>query len=353
MSKPQVYIFTPVDTSGASHKRLEKAGSELRLGEAGWMSLVEEGQNLFSKLDSQLAALMGVSVRRFPITREVMEAAPELRIIAKYTIGVDDVDVEAATEMGILVTHCPTEANWAGVAEFAMAKILTLLKKVRERDQFMKEGGWRKPELMGTYLGARQDGYEGITIGIVGLGRIGGRLADLLAPWRVNLIAYDPFKDDDKFILHNVQRVDLDELLAQSDVVSLHCTLNSTSEHLFKTQQFKAMKPTAILINTARGEVVDENALFQALDQNEIAAAGIDAFEKEPLSKRSPLLGLGDKILMSPHVSSYNTGGALHAAIPWATDDVILALKGELPKHIYNLDVIERWLERFGGNSLI
>ena len=129
-------------------------------------------------------------------------------------MGYDNVDVDAATERGILVVHSPTEGNWGGVAEGTMAYMLSLLKKVREKDRHVKNGGWRDPALFGTYVGARMiDGYEGLTIGIVGLGRIGSRLADLLAPWRVKLIAYDPYAEDSKFVHHNVRPVGLETLL--------------------------------------------------------------------------------------------------------------------------------------------
>ena len=111
-----------------------------------------------------------------------MESSPDLRIVAKYTIGVDDVDVEAATEMGILVCHGPTESNWGGVAEGTITAMLTMLKKVRERDRHLKDGsGWRDQKLQGTYLGSRPDGYAGITLGLIGLGRIGSRIATLMS----------------------------------------------------------------------------------------------------------------------------------------------------------------------------
>ena len=125
--------------------------------------------------------------------RAFLTISPQLRLVGKYTIGVDDVDVEAASALGVLVTHCPTEANWGGVAEGALALMLALLKRIRERDRLVKAGGWREPPIYGTYVGKRADGYAGITIGIVGLGRAGGRVADLLRPWGARVLAADPY----------------------------------------------------------------------------------------------------------------------------------------------------------------
>jgi phosphoglycerate dehydrogenase-like enzyme len=150
---------------------------------------------------------MGTSIRHTPVSRRVMEASQRLRIVAKYTVGVDDIDVEAATELGIMVCHAPTEANCFGVAEQTMAFLLAVLKKVRERDADVRAGKWRSPEHATTFLGRREsDGYAGITIGLVGLGRIGTRVAQLLAPWRVRIVAYDPYIPPANFPLAGVSR---------------------------------------------------------------------------------------------------------------------------------------------------
>jgi|TARA_Y100000031_G_scaffold145156_1_gene177405 phosphoglycerate dehydrogenase-like enzyme len=353
VNKPTVFIYTPVDESGESHRRLEEAGCVLKLGSGFWKDFAAEDRNIAEELDETIHALMSVANRRKPVTREALTAAENLRIISKYTIGVDDIDVEAATELGILVTHCPTEANWGGVAECAMAMMLDLLKKIRQRDRHVKEGGWRHESLEGTYLGARQDGYAGLTVGIVGLGRIGTRLADLLAPWRVRIIAADPYVDLDKFIHHGVERVDLDTLLRQSDVISLHCNLTEETRNLIGEAEFAMMKETAVFLNTARGPMVDEDALALALERDTIAAAAIDVFAVEPIAAQSPLLGMGDKILVSPHAVGYNRDSGLGPSIPWATEAVLAALQGQVPEHVYNKDAIDKWLDRFGGVSVI
>jgi phosphoglycerate dehydrogenase-like enzyme len=281
-----------------------------------------------------------------------MDSAPELRIIAKTTIGVDDVDLEAATERVIMVTHCPTESNWGGVAEGTMAIMLSLLKKVRERDDAVKRGEWRDPSLQGFYLGRRQDGYAGLTIGIIGLGRIGRRFADLLTPWRIRLLACDPYVDISRFILSNAERVDLETLLKESDIVSLHVALTNETRKMIGARELTLMKPDAILINTSRGQVVDETALAEALQSDKLLAAGIDVFEDEPPPTDSPLLKLGHKVLLSPHMATSNLKSGLKPGVEWATRSVFAALRGEVPDNVYNKEVIPKWLERFGGRRV-
>jgi len=353
--QPTVFIFAPVDETGECHRQIEAAGCSLVLGEASWHTPRGNNEDQMCAMAEGAVALMGTSIRSSPITRRIMQAAgPGLRVVSKYTVGVDDVDVDAATDLGIMVTHAPTESNWGGVAEGTMAMMLALLKKVRERDESMKAGGWRSPELNGTYLGRRlEDDYPGITVGIVGLGRIGRRLADLLAPWRVRILACDPYVEPSRFVLHNCKPVDLPTLLGESDVVSLHVTLTAETRRFFGAREFALMKPAAVFINTSRGQTVDEAALAQALADGRIAAAAIDVFEDEPLPKTSPLLKLGHKVLLSAHMVSSNSRSGLYPGLLWATRSVLRILKGEVPDNVFNTDVLPRWRERFGGKSIV
>ncbi len=353
MTKPKVFVYTPLDDSGASHEEIAAAGCEVTLGDGAWRRQMGATQDDVLALGQGANAMIGAIVRGVTFDGAFLDRLPDLRIIAKYSIGYDDVDIEAAAERGIIVTHAPTEANWGAVAEGTMAMMLGLLKQVRERDRHVKEGGWRIPELDATYMGQRQDGYGGITVGIIGLGRIGSRIADLLAPWRVRLVGCDPYVDDAKFAHHNIQAVGLETLLKESDVVTIHCNLTKETRHLIATAQLTLMKPSAIIINAARGPIVDGDALFDALDKDVIAGAALDVFEIEPVPTQSPLLGLGDKILVSPHNISATRGGGLGPAIPWATRAALTALRGEVPRHVVNEDAIPKWRDRFGGNSLI
>ena len=321
------------------------------LGQATWRSGIE--LDALHDLAHGAHALMGATIKRAPIDGNILDRLPELRIVSKYTIGVEDVDLDAATARGVLVTHCPTEANWGGVAEGTVGFMLTLLKQVRERDRHVKAGGWRDSSLMGTYLGRRSDGYPGLTVGIVGLGRCGTRVAELLSTWRVRIMACDPYVEDEKFERLGVVRTDLPTLLRESDVVTLHVTLTEETRGFIGAQELASMKPSTILINTSRGAVVNLDALCDALETDGIAGAALDVLPEEPPDEQSRILKLGDKVLLCPHMISANHPGTLQPAIPWATDATLAALRSRVPEHVYNVDAIPTWLARFGHKPLI
>ena len=346
MSRPRVLIYRPIDEIGASHAELTAAGCDVIVAPAG----AERAE--IAKLARDADALLGATFRGV-IDRELLTISPRLRIVSKYTIGVDDVDLTAASALGVLVTHCPTEANWGGVAEGAIAMMLTMLKRIRERDAQVKAGGWREPPFYGTYLGRRADGYAGVTIGIVGLGRAGSRVAELLAPWRVRVLAADPYVDAAKFTRLGVERVDLETLLGDADVVTLHCNLTAETRGLIDRRRLALLKRSAVLINTARGRVVDLDALCDALAAGALAGAALDVLPEEPPPRDARILGVGDRVLLSPHMVAANQGGTLGAAIPWATAATLAALRGEMPDNVYNADAVASWLARFGGKSLL
>jgi D-3-phosphoglycerate dehydrogenase len=354
MNKPKILIYAPREEPPNIISSLEDAGFVIAYGDKAWQLPRGDHEADFVAAARDAVALQGTSIRHTPISRRVMESSQRLRIVAKYTVGVDDVDVDAATELGIMVCHAPTEANCFGVAEQTMAFMLAILKKVRERDADVRAGKWRLPEHATIFLGRRMsDGYPGITIGLVGLGRVGTRVAQLLAPWRVRVIAYDPYIPPAHFLLANVTPVDYPTLLRDSDIVSFHVVLTRETRNMLSEREIALMKPTAVVINTARGKVIDEAALARALAEGRLRAAAIDAFEEEPPPPDSPLRALGTKVLMSPHAASYNEGGELGPGIAWATRSVLTALAGNVPDNVYNRDVIPRWRERFGGVSII
>lgn len=355
MDKAKVFVFAPADPTGQSYKMLEKEGCELVMGKANWDTPLGNSESEIAQMAEGSDALVGTSIRSSPITQKIMQSSKNLRIVAKYTIGVDDVDVDAATELGILVTHAPTESNWGGVAEGAITAMLTLLKKVRERDRHLKEtGGWRDMKLQGTYFGSREsDGYPGITLGIIGLGRIGSRISKLMRPWGMKILACDPYVPDAKFAEFGVKKVDLPMLLRESDIVTLHVVLTKETRRMIGAKQFELMKPTAILVNTSRGFCVDEKALIDALQKGKIAGAALDVFENEPLAADSPLRKMGDKVVLSPHMVSSNVGSGLKPGVAWATRSVLAALRGEVPDNVYNKEVIDQWRSRFGGKTVL
>lgn len=354
MARPKILNFAVFDTSADSNRKLEAAGYEVVVGSEAWMIPGTSREDEVREVARDAVALIGTSMRSNPISKPIMEASQRLRIVAKYTVGVDDVDVDAATDLGIMVTHGPTEANCFGVAEYTMAMMLSLLKKLGERDAAVRRGEWRTPALMSTFLGRRDsDGHKGITVGIIGLGRIGARVAELLAPWRLRVIASDPYIPDERFVRYGVEKVDLATLLRESDVVTVHCNLTKETNRFIGPAQFAQMKPNAIFINNARGKIIDEAALADALKSSRIAGAGVDAFSEEPLGKDHPLRGVGDRIILSPHASSYTFGGSLGPGVEWATRSVLAALDGEVPDNVYNTEVIPRWKERFGGVKVL
>ncbi|MEJ8571527.1 NAD(P)-dependent oxidoreductase [Microbaculum marinum] len=350
---PKVLIYAPREEPPETIRRLRETGCDLVFGDPEWQLPRGRHEDAFAEAARDAVALLGTSIRHTPISRRIMEGSQRLRVVSKYTVGVDDVDVAAATDLGILVCHSPTEANCFGVAEMTVAMMLAMLKKLRERDTAIREGRWREPNATSRYLGRRSsDGHPGITLGIVGLGRIGARFADLMRPWNIRILACDPYVQPMDFLLHGVERVDYETLLRESDVVSFHVVLNEETRYMLSDPQIALMKPNAVVLNTARGKVIDEAAVARAIAEGRLEGVGIDAFEEEPLAMDSPLRALGDRVLMLPHAAATNDGGELRAGIEMGTDAVIEVLAGRVPDNVFNKEVIPRWRERFGGVSL-
>src|SRR5712691_12419270 len=288
--KPKILIFAPREEPPETISALEGLGCEVVFGDRDWQLPRSAHEDVVVDAAREAVALMGTSMRHTPISRKIMSASQRLRIVAKYTVGVDDVDTEAATELGIMVCHAPTESNCFAVAETTVTFMLALFKKLSERDADVRAGKWRTRENFGYYLGSRQsDGFPGQTVGLVGFGRIGTRVAQLLAPWRARIIAYDPYVPPAHFLTHGVQSVGYETLLRQSDAVSFHVVLTPETRYMFGEAELELMKPNAIVLNTARGKVVDEKALARAIEEGRIRGAAIDAFEEEPLPEDSPL----------------------------------------------------------------
>jgi phosphoglycerate dehydrogenase-like enzyme len=351
--KPKILIFAPREEPPDTLKALEALGCEIVIGNKDWQLPRTHYEDEVVEAARDAVALMGTSMRHTPISRRVMQASQRLRVVAKYTVGVDDVDTEAATDLGVMVCHAPTESNCFGVAETTVAMMLSLLKKLAERDADVREGKWRTADNFSYYLGQRSsDGFRGQTIGFVGFGRIASRVAQLLTPWRCRMLAYDPYVQPAQFLAHGVQQVDYETLLRESDVVSFHVVLTKETRYMFGEEQIKLMKPHAVVVNTSRGKVIDEKAVARAIDEGRLRGTAIDAFEEEPLPMDSPLRKLGSRALLSPHSASYTEGGELRQGVAWATRSVLTALKGGIPDNVYNREVIPRWRERFGGASV-
>jgi D-3-phosphoglycerate dehydrogenase len=274
-------------------------------------------------------------------SRPVLTPAERLQLVIVPFIGVDKIDVPAATELGILVANSPTPENFVAVAEATIALVLMLGKRVKHNEAKLRGGAWAQREDRGDFL-------FGKTVGLIGLGRVGSRVARRLAGWDVRLIATDPYVDPARAAEVGVTLVDLPALLAEADVVSLHVSLTDETRRMIGEKQLRAMKPTAVLINTARGEVTDEDAVARAVEERWIAGAALDAFTKEPLPVDSPLRQVDpERMILTPHNIAHSEAGR-RANLKLALDQILAVARGEVPVHVVNPAAIPRWRARRG-----
>jgi len=268
---------------------------------------------------------------RTKVTKEVIEAADNLKIIARAGVGVDNIDVDAATEKGIMVVNAP-ESTSITVAEHTMGLILSTIRKIAIADKSTKEGKWEKKRFMGMEL-------RGKTLGVIGMGRIGSQVVNRCKAFEMDAIAYDPYLPPEVAKNMGVELYeDLDDVLKRADVITIHVPLTPETEHSISTEQFKTMKDTAIIFNCARGGVIDEDALYDALKNEEIAGAGLDVYEEEPATNNK-LFEL-DNIVCTPHIAASTKEAQRDAAIIVA-NEVIDLFKGETPKNIINMPRID------------
>lgn len=296
-------------------EKLQEAGYEVTFDPTRHSYSEEELLELVGPIDAYIA---GVD----PITRGVIDRAPNLRIIARCGVGYDSVDWRYAREKGIPVTLTPG-TNETSVAEMVFALLLGLARKIPLFDRTVREGGWH-PQLLGTEL-------TGKTIGIVGTGRIGKAVARRARGFDMTPVAYDPFRDADWAERAGVTYVAMEELLRRSDVVTLHSPLTPETERMVDAAFLRQMKRTAFLINTARGKLVDEEALAAALADGSIAGAALDVFDREPLMPGHPLLGL-DSTVLTHHVSSHTVEAMARMSLMCA-EEVLRVDRGEEPLH--------------------
>jgi D-3-phosphoglycerate dehydrogenase / 2-oxoglutarate reductase len=245
-----------------------------------------------------------------PLDVEVFEGLSKLRFLLRPYVGYDDIDVDSATERGILVANVP-DTFVQEVADHTMTLLLAAQRKLPRMDKFVRDGRWAQGEQ--ARAAARPvRRLSTMTLGLVGFGGIARLVTQRAAPFGFRILASDPYVSPEAAAEHGVTLVPLDELLAESDVVSLHVFLNAETRHLMNAERLAKIKPEAILVNTSRGPVVDEKALVAALQGGQLAAAALDVFEKEPLDPDSPLIGMENVILL-PHYASYSDeGDSLH-----------------------------------------
>ncbi len=323
MSKPMVYVT----------RRLPAAGLERILAETD--ATVWEGELPPPKdeIVRQVADCDGlVCLLTDPIDAEVMDAAPSLRVIAQMAVGYDNIDVAAATKRGIPVGNTPgvlTETT----ADFAWALLMATARRIGDGQQYIREGQWQTWGPM-TLLGP--DLY-GATLGIIGLGRIGAAFARRAQGFNMRILYSNPEPKPEVAREVGAEYVGMDRLLAESDFVALHTPLTPDTTHLIGAAELRKMKPGAILLNTARGPIVDQEALVEALREGVIAGAGLDVTDPEPIDPDHPLVHM-DNVLVTPHIASASIGARDKMATLTA-DNLLAGLRGERLPHPVNPEI--------------
>jgi D-3-phosphoglycerate dehydrogenase len=327
-SRPKV-VITDFDFGDIEIERviLEKVGARvIGLQAKSEAELFDEAR--------ECVAIMNQYARVGSATIAQMERC---KVIARYGVGIDIVDVEAATRKGVLVTnvrdYCTEE-----VADHAIALWLTLARKLSDYDRATHQGVWQ------WQSGKPVHRLRGRTMGIVSFGKIGQAIALRAAAFGTELVAYDPFISTELAVRHNVELVSKEELLARSDYVLMQAPMTADTHHFLSDAEFAAMKPGAIVVNTGRGPTIDNKALFRALTQGHIAAAGLDDPEEEPAKKASwdpaqnPLFSLPN-VLVTPHAAYYSEE-SIRAAREIAATQVAKVLSGQTPEFAVNAEAL-------------
>ena len=273
---------------------------------------------------------------RHACSREVMSGAKRLRGVCYPTIGVETLDAAAADDLGIIVGHGAVRGNVVGMAESTVMLMLMLLYDVETNVALVRAGRWRRP-------GHHSHQLEGKTIGLIGFGRIAREVAARLAPFGVRLVTYSP-RVRPESLPAGVTKVDLDTLLADSDVVSILTGLTPETRHMIDAARLARMKSAAYLVNTGRGAVIDEAALVAALAARTIAGAALDTFAIEPLAADSPLRVL-DNVILTPHCVGH-TIEAMAEFAPALVENIVRILRAELPLYCQNPGAEPAWRER-------
>ena len=271
---------------------------------------------------------------------DILDSCPDLQAVVKSSIGIETVDVDAATDLGILCCNSPTPENYLGVAEATMGLMVALFKRLKFNEAFVRNGGWKELQNRGTLM-------LGKTIGIIGVGRIGQNVAKRLGAWGMKVLGYDPYVRQETVIDLGVKMVSLEELLRQSDLVTLHVVLTRETRGMLGMREFKMMKPTAFIVNTSRGPALKEAELVQALNEKVIAGAALDVFEEEPLPMGNSLRQVDPmRLILTPHNIGANPGSG-EAGQKMAAQTMLAILDGKIPDTVVNPHAIDRWKERF------
>ncbi len=303
--------------------------------------LKEEGINIIDMRGSGIddpkfiEALKGVDAvlcgNDLLVNDAMLDMAPRLKAVAKMGVGLDTVDIKAASNHNAIVFNTPGANNQA-VADHTFGLILSLARKIVFCDQSLRDNRWEHTKIMGIEIWQK-------TLGLIGLGAIGRCVALRAKGFQMKVVAYDPFWPEEFADEHGIEKMQIDDLLKVSDIVSLHLPLTEENRGMINEKTLQSMKPTALLINAARGEIVKEKDLYNALKDSVIAGAGLDVFENEPPTN-SPLLKL-DNVVMTPHIASF-THDAMNNMCTGIANQLIEYAKGNKPAHIVNPEVFDR-----------
>ena len=318
---------------------LRQAGCELVLGKP----LDDFREFRYERKD--LVKLIGDCPILFPAGRDfigadILDSCPDLQAVVKSSIGIESVDVDAATDLGIICCNSPTPENYMGVAEATIGLMVALFKRLKHNEAQMRTQGWKEARNTGVLM-------LGKTIGIIGVGRIGQNVAKRLGAWGMKILGYDPYVKQETVADLGVKMVSLEELLQQSDVVTLHVVLTRETRGMLGMAQLQLMKPSAFLINTSRGPAIQEADLVEALNKNVIAGAALDVYAEEPTPMSNPLRQIDpNKLILTPHTIGTNPGSQA-AGQKLAAESILALLDGKIPDTVVNPLVIPRWRERF------
>lgn len=331
---PRVLISNDLAMFAALRDRLEEHGCDVLQAAAGDRDRLRA---LMPNVD------VVVATPRFGVDAALVGRGRRLRAVNSMVIGVDSIDVDACSAAGIIVGNGAVPENYLGMAEGTVLLILALIKDLKGKEAAMRAGAFRP-----AHMRARQ--VRGKTVGLIGLGRIGRGVVDRLQGWDVQVLAYDPYLAPGTTV-PSVELVDLDVLLRRSDVVSVHVPLTPETTGLLGASKLAQMRPSAYLLNTARGGIVDEQALADALNAGRLAGAAIDAFAQEPPAPANPLYAVEpDRLILTGHCVGH--GAELYPAlVEAAVQNVLREMEGELPLYVVNPDVEPRWRERLAGLS--
>ncbi|KKM11550.1 D-3-phosphoglycerate dehydrogenase [Clostridiales bacterium PH28_bin88] len=264
------------------------------------------------------------------VTRRIIEYAGQMKIIGRAGVGVDNIDVEAATERGIVVVNSP-EGNTIAATEHTIALMLALARSVPQANGLLKAGKWERKKFMGVELRDK-------VLGVLGLGKIGGEVAKRARAFEMRVLAYDPFVSKERAQQMGVELAEFSEVIQEADFITAHLPLTKETYHLIGRDAFRVMKPGVRILNVARGGIVDEEALYEALQSGRVAGAAVDVFEHEPTTE-SPLFDL-DNVIVTPHLGASTAEAQVNVAIDVA-EEIVLALHGELVRNAVNIPAIK------------